>query len=301
MKKIACTTLAIALSSSLMASPRFVDRQSIDETNITCMTYRCYSSYLGQFLAQDPLKKDFSQYIYSRSNPIKYSDPSGQGVEDLEEAATVLIGIVLTIVTDGAAAPLEALDLDMMGDVITESVTSSVGTSLNASKDVGEAVNNTKQVVDSVIKTTDVTQGLSDTDGGSGMELQNASKKPTIHDEPAIKQGSDNGFTENTPKLENKPHDEGYDSEPEDKDDNTHDKDDENKDKDEKEKSDYNKVDKDKKKEDEKPKTLTGKILNILNRGKEMAFFGGLTFAPEILGELKPSPMPKPKLPPKAK
>ncbi|GFO72928.1 hypothetical protein BJAS_P3465 [Bathymodiolus japonicus methanotrophic gill symbiont] len=306
-KIISGSLLLIAMQPSMAA--RFIDQDSIDGTSVTCMEYRCYSNKLGKFLAQDPLKKRYSHYDYSRGNPIKYSDPTGQAFSlasiITEAIAGLGIGatIIITIVSDGAAAPLLEGEVNEITALTSESVASTAEGLSSAANTAGSAVDNTESLANEIVTSVDSSDGMQSAETGSDMNLDSQENDPREMDSDKDAKETDNSFKEKSPEHET---DEGYDSEPPD-DDGTETKGDENKsekennaEKDKEKDSDKDKAtDKEPEKKDSLPMRMAKRVIGLIKSGKELIFFGGLSFAPQIYSELKPKPVPQPKPPPK--
>jgi RHS repeat-associated protein len=69
-------------SGKVAGEQRFTGQRE-DDTGLVYMNARYYDPQLGQFISPDTLVPqpallvDYNRYLYSRGNPIKYSDPSG--------------------------------------------------------------------------------------------------------------------------------------------------------------------------------------------------------------------------------
>ena len=93
-----------------------------DELDMYYLRARYYNPQIGRFISRDILEGDISspldmnRYVYCRNNPIKYVDPSGEGVI----LACIIIGAVVGAVAGGFA-----------GAVVSKKTTGSVsGTSV---------------------------------------------------------------------------------------------------------------------------------------------------------------------------
>lgn len=81
MSKLSLLTLVTAVSIPLSGDLHYPDNGFLDRelsgSNLVHLGERHYSPSLGRFTATDKAKALFSGYVYTRGNPIAYSDPTG--------------------------------------------------------------------------------------------------------------------------------------------------------------------------------------------------------------------------------
>jgi RHS repeat-associated protein len=96
-------------SGSSTTDRGFTGHEMIDGTGVIHMNGRIYDAQLGRFLQADPViqapdnAQSWNAYTYVFNNPLAYTDPSG--MISLKNAFRMLVGLVITYFTWGAAAP----------------------------------------------------------------------------------------------------------------------------------------------------------------------------------------------------
>ena len=210
MNKILPAILISSIIQNVSATeiPRFIDRPSLQDTNLMCMDDRCYSLLVGQFLTQDRKQQNYSFYNYGKANPIKYSDPTGDFSigSIIEDVLGVIVGAVIAFATGGAALPEEligasAVTTEETGDAIvttSEAVVNSAEGVLKEGLSTGTtAAENAGKSVTQEFITPDGVQDFKMAEFGDKMQLNNIDEDEGI----GMEDGDNNtegNFNENT-------------------------------------------------------------------------------------------------------
>src|SRR5690606_8518512 len=123
---------------------RYTGMERDEETGLEYHSARYYMPWLGRWLSPDPIGigDGVNVYRYARSNPIRYTDPSGKlswgqiaGI-----AAAVVVGTVVTVATAGLAGPLVgATAAAGIGGIVGGAAGAAVGEVVEAGIDGREA------------------------------------------------------------------------------------------------------------------------------------------------------------------
>lgn len=308
MNKLSKVIVLSAISNSYAAEiPRFIDRPFIVDTNLMCMDDRCYSLLLGQFISQDYDKQNYSLYGYSKANPIKYSDKTGDKANDLgeviEETFAFVGAVVLTVATDGAASEL---DVAVITDITETSATETAeGIVSSADGTLVDALTSTSSTVEKGAQnapiqefiTPNSSEDFKAAEQSINMDLDSVDDDSGIEDNQGDfdDEGDDDTYYDAADSSSSKQPNDNF-SQPE-PDDPVSDSKSEDGNKIEDDKSSSDDSGKQGKK-DEPPLTLKQKVMNIIKGpGKEVATLAAFIGAPPIIAEMKPSPTPPPKPP----
>lgn len=126
-----------AVRGQLEANPkryRYVDKERDEESGLYYYGARYYASWLGRWTSPDPaeLLDHINPYVYTANNPVNSTDPHGLWTwrQATVVGAAVTVGVVVTVATAGAAAPIAAAavaSFGLTGTVATLAAGATVG------------------------------------------------------------------------------------------------------------------------------------------------------------------------------
>ncbi|HSI92754.1 MAG TPA: RHS repeat-associated core domain-containing protein, partial [Jiangellaceae bacterium] len=106
---------SVAATSGSPATPSFARRRPDPDTGLHYFQARWYAADLGRFVSPDPLyllqpERGFQQpqrlnpYAYAGNNPLRFTDPNGQGFWDVVGAIAIVIVIAAAVVVTAGLA-----------------------------------------------------------------------------------------------------------------------------------------------------------------------------------------------------
>jgi RHS repeat-associated protein len=103
--------------------PGYTGHLEDDDLSLTYMQQRYYDPLIGRFYSNDPVGftpqnpvMSFNRYMYVNNNPYKYTDPNGEYLESLWDAASLSVGLV-NLGSNISNGNWEAAALDALGVV----------------------------------------------------------------------------------------------------------------------------------------------------------------------------------------